>query len=52
VFSAFLLGLVLGAGTIGWRQYRKARKMRRAAKEAEKRLALEAAKTRVERPQT
>jgi len=52
VLFAFLLGVVIGAAIIGLRQYRKARRTRRAAKEAEKRLALDAAKTRVERPQT
>jgi hypothetical protein len=48
VFSAFLFGVVIGSATIGLRQYRKARRTRQAAKVAEKRLALDAAKTRVE----
>jgi uncharacterized protein HemY len=48
VFSAFLLGVVIGSATIGLRQYRKSRRTRRAAKDAEKRLALDAAKARVE----
>jgi uncharacterized integral membrane protein len=46
VLSAFLLGLMIGAGSIGLRQYRKARRTRRAAKDAEKRAAQDAAKTR------
>jgi len=48
VFSAFLLGIVIGGATIGLRQMRNARRTRRAAKDAEKRLALNATKTRVE----
>jgi uncharacterized integral membrane protein len=48
VFSVFLFGVVIGAATIGLRQYRNARRARRAAKDAEKRLALNAAKARVE----
>ena len=43
----FLLGLLIGAGTIGVRQMRNARRTRRAAREAERHLALEAAKARV-----
>ena len=46
VFFAFLLGVVIGAGTIGLRQMRNARRTRRAAKDAERRLALDAAKAR------
>jgi uncharacterized integral membrane protein len=48
VFSAFLFGVVLGAATIGLRQMRNARRTRRAAKDAERRMALDAAKARVE----
>ena len=48
VFFSFLLGLLIGAGTLGLRQMRNARRTRRAAKNAEKRLALDAAKGRVE----
>lgn len=48
VFSAFLLGVVIGAATIGLRQYRKLRRTRRAAKDAERRVELDAAKARVE----
>ena len=43
----FLFGVLIGAGTIGLRQMRNARRTRRAAKDAEKRAALEAAKARV-----
>ncbi len=46
VFFMFLLGVLIGAGTIGLRQYRKDRSARRAAKDAERRLALDAAKAR------
>ena len=46
VFFTFLLGVVIGAATIGLRQMRNARRTRRAAKDAEKRLALDAAKAR------
>ena len=46
VLFAFLLGVVIGAGTIGLRQLRNARRTRRAAKDAERRLALDAAKAR------
>ncbi len=52
VFSAFLLGLVIGSATIGLRQIRKARRTRRAAKDAERRVALDGAKARAERSQT
>ena len=38
---------IVGAGTIGVRQMRNARRTRRAAKDAERRLALDAAKARV-----
>ena len=48
VFSAFLLGLVIGVATLGLRQYRKARRTRLAAKEAEKRLAPNAVRARGE----
>jgi len=47
VLFTFLLGVVIGASTIGLRQMRNARRTRRAAKEAERRLALDAAKARV-----
>lgn len=47
VFFTFLLGIVIGAATIGLRQMRNARRTRRAAKEAERRLALDGAKARV-----
>jgi hypothetical protein len=48
VFFTFLLGVVIGAATVGLRSRRNARKKRLAAKDAEKRLALDAAKVRVE----
>ena len=47
VFFMFLFGVLIGAGTIGLRQMRNARRTRQAAKDAEKRAALEAAKARV-----
>ena len=46
VLFAFLLGAVIGAATVGLRQMRNARRTRRAAKDAERRLALDAAKAR------
>ena len=48
VLFTFLLGVLIGAATIGLRQMRNARKKRLAAKEAEKRLALDAARVRGE----
>jgi uncharacterized integral membrane protein len=48
VFLTFLLGVVIGAATVGLRSRRNARKKRLAAKEAEKRLALDAARVRGE----
>jgi len=47
VFFMFLLGVVIGAATVGLRHRRNARKKRLAAKDAEKRLALDAARARV-----
>ena len=47
VFFMFLLGVVIGAATVGLRYRRNARKKRLAAKDAEKRLALDAARARV-----
>ncbi|SRR6266567_4867928 len=47
VFFMFLLGVVIGAATMGLRSRRNARKKRLAAKAAEKNLAPEAAKARV-----
>ena len=47
VFFIFLIGVVVGAATVGLRWRRNARKKRLAAKEAEKRLALDAARARV-----
>jgi hypothetical protein len=46
VFFMFLLGVVIGAATVGLRSRRNARKKRLAAKDAEKRLAMDAAKAR------
>ena len=46
VFFIFLLGVLIGAATVGLRQMRNARRTRRAAKDAERRLALDAAKAR------
>lgn len=46
VLFTFLFGVLIGAGTIGLRQMRNARRTRRAAKDAEKRAAQDAAKTR------
>jgi hypothetical protein len=48
VFFTFLFGVVIGAATIGLRSRRNARKKRLAAREAEKRLALDAARVRGE----
>jgi uncharacterized integral membrane protein len=46
VFFTFLLGVLISTATIGLRQLLNARRTRRAAKDAEKRLALDAAKAR------
>ena len=48
VVFTFLIGVAIGAAAVGLRWRRNARKKRLAAKEAEKRLALEAARARVE----
>src|SRR5258706_2390278 len=46
VFFMFLLGVLIGAGTIGLRQMRHARRTRPAAQDAARRFALDAAKAR------
>ncbi|HEX3485266.1 MAG TPA: lipopolysaccharide assembly protein LapA domain-containing protein [Micropepsaceae bacterium] len=48
VFFTFLIGVVIGAATVGLRWRRNARQRRLAARDVEKRLALDAARARME----